>query len=322
MRRIVMGMRKLKYQFKKNWTVHIIGYKNKYLRIELVGGLCNKLYCLFSACEIAVKENAYLIEPEFGWHKKILFSDIYDIDYFNKTMSKYYNGKDIMISRKLYKESNIYSKRTVTNYTDLWEYSEKILAHQRKQCEVSGDSFQLKVLEALKLKEEYLTIIQQYSNIQFTTAVQIRVESDWKGYSTIMKTENKEILLIDLNDLLNMLSEFGANDFFFTTGENQDEILHKMKDKGMNAFYFFDSSLEYEINAAINFEICCLAKKFIGLSRSTFSNVITLKRAALLNNDNSYIYNYNNKILKRIDLGLQPQASCSISKETVISQTM
>jgi len=314
-----MKIHKLKYRLKKYWTEHIIGYKNKYLDIKLAGGLCNKLYCLFSACEIAIKENAYLIEPEFGWHKKILFSDIFDIEYFNKTMSKYYNGKDIMISRKLYDENDTYRKKTVKNYNDLWNYSEKILAQEREKCEISKDSFKLKVLEALKLKKEYLTIIEKYLNIKSTTAVQIRVESDWQRYSGVMKVGSDEILLVDINQLLSMLSEFGANHFFFTTGENQEEILKKIEENAMNAFYFFDPSLEYEINAAINFEICCLAKEFIGLSRSTFSNLIALKRGTLLNNDNSYIYNYNNKILKRVDLGLQPLASLSICKKTIIS---
>ena len=78
--------------------------------------------------------------------------------------------------------------------------------------------------------------------------------------------------------------------------------------------FFYDPSLEYEINAAINFEILSHSKKFIGLSRSTFSNLITLKRQLLLNKNENYIYNYGEKIHMRSDYGLYPSAFESINK--------
>ena len=83
---------------------------------------------------------------------------------------------------------------------------------------------------------------------------------------------------------------------FFTCGEKQNNIQSLFSEKNIQCEYIFDKDLEYEINAAINFDICCRSKQFIGLTRSTFSNLITLKRH-LTNKDESYIYNYKKEIL-------------------------
>ena len=93
------------------------------LQVELKGGLCNKLFCLFSACDIAIKNNIKLLEPVFGWNTDILFSDIYDISYFNSVMKKYNGGSDIMIPQAD-KHKRKYKMMSAPN---LWKYSENIL---------------------------------------------------------------------------------------------------------------------------------------------------------------------------------------------------
>ena len=299
------------------WIITPIYYNGKYLKIELKGGLCNKLHCLFSACDIALKTNCILIEPFFGWKEEILFSDIYDIDYFNEIMGQYNNQQQIMLPRNKLNDS-VKKSKIITNLVSLWEYSNKELAIERLYCSINKDSTKLKVLKALKLKSEFEELVSENTTNLFT-AIQVRIESDWVEYANKMTVEENETLLINKEELLKMMSNFNIEgDLFFTSGENHQEIAKTFEKLGIVPFYFYNSNYEYEINAAINFEICCKAHIFIGLSRSSYSNLIALKRAAILNNDNSFIYNLNNEILRRVDKGLQPVAIDSLTKPTII----
>jgi hypothetical protein len=297
-------------------------YKNKYLIVTLKGGLCNKLHCLFSACDIALKQKAYIVEPDFGWTKKILFSDIYDIEYFNEVMSKHYNNKKLMIAKdKIIKNKvlKFLSLKVIDNDIDLWNYSEKELEIERKSGMISAESTKLRVIEALKLRPEYENIVKEYLVNGLETAIQIRTESDWTKHAEFLEvSDRKESVLVSLDKIMSMISTMSkSKSIFFTSGENHQEIINYLKKLNYNVNYFFDSKLEYEINAAINFEICSRASSFIGNSRSSYSNLISLKRAFLLGTDKSFIYNYGNEIHLRIDKGLQISASESISKKTI-----
>ncbi|WP_026914474.1 hypothetical protein [Christiangramia portivictoriae] len=308
---IKAGIKKILYKF-----FHL--YRGKYIGIHLQGGLCNKLHCLASACEIALKEHAKLIEPKFGWKEKILFSEIYDLEHFNRSFFETTGVKDLMISREDYEKSEFQNK-SVENVISLWDHSEKNLKRSRDSNSVKKDSIIIKLLYALQLQPKFEIIVEEYSHNPDYTAAQMRTESDWRRYTREFNGKGKERIYIPTEEIIDMLDDFViSGNLFFTTGEEQEHMRDLFKAKGFKADYYYDPANEYEINAAINFEICCRAKKFIGLSRSSFSNLISLKRAVILNNDQSFIYNYDHKILKRIDKGLQYKAALSISEKTVI----
>ena len=317
---IKKSMHKIRYYaIKKLFKNH----QNKYLIIKLKGGLCNKLHCLFSACDIALNQKAYIVEPDFGWNNKILFSDIYDIEYFNKVMSKHCSNKELMIPKdRIIKNKflKFLSLKLIDNDIDLWNYSERELAIERESGMISSESIKLRVLEALKLKPEYENIVKQYLSNGLETAIQIRTESDWTNHAKFLEvSDQKESVLVSLHKIMSMISKVSeSKNIFFTSGENHQEIISYLKKLDYSVNYFFDSKLEYEINAAINFEICSRANSFIGNSRSSYSNLISLKRAFLLFNDKSFIYNYGNEIHLRVDKGLQTTAPESISKKTII----
>lgn len=293
-------------------------YKGKYLAIQLEGGLCNKLHCLISACDMAINKKFFLIEPDFGWERKILFSDIYDLEYFNFEMSKFTNGNDIMISREKSHEKLI-KKNSLDNVIDLWEYSVKKICKQRKNGKIEKDETKLRVLKALKLKPELQKVVDYYKSDKKYTALQIRTESDWERYAKVKKAAKNEKIFVSLDGIIKMLSDFEMiGGLFFTSGQNHLKISYNLKKEGINSQYCYEPDYEYEINAAINFEICCQAEYFIGLSRSTFSNLISLKRAVVLNNDQSFIYNYKDKILRRQDKGLQMLGELALNKKTMI----
>jgi len=287
--------------------------KRNILEAKLQGGLCNKLYGLFSACEIAQKNNFQILEPEFGWKKKILFSDIYDIDFFNQNMSKHLGGRNIMIAMDTVRNEKLEKKIRCDRVEKInfWKWSENNLSYLRANKVIYSNSIMVNVLKSLKLRKEFECVVDKY--LSGSLAVQFRIESDWAEYIKWKKAEDNEILLIDPNQLIKMLKAFKADEVFFTTGENQAFVQELLDKNNIKSTYFYDDKFEYEINAAINFEILSRAQKFIGLSRSSFSNLITLKRHLILNNPENYIYNYGDEITKRVDYGLYPAASNSVS---------
>ena len=284
------------------------------MEVNLTGGLNNKLFCLFSACEIAIRDGIQILEPKLGWKRKILFSEIYDLDLFNANMRPHNNNKDILVRDR---DKDKY--KIVSNKQDLWGLSAKAITKMRHECSIPRKSCLTTVLKSLDLNKQNKVYVNQFK-VDKTNSLQIRIEDDWVAYSKAKQNEigENEVLLIDLNNLIDLYSKFTGENIFFTTGQNHQHIKNKFESNNINAEYFYDDRLEYEVNAAINFEICCRSKNFIGLTRSTFSNLVALKRA-LSNNDNSYIYNLNNTILKRVDSGLQHIPGDAISKPTSFS---
>ena len=276
------------------------------LEITLKAGLCNKLYCLFSACQIAIKNDIQILEPFFGWDKRILFSEIYDMFFFNEQMKSMNNGKNIMISRDEYiKQKSKYILKK--NMVNLWKHAGIVLAKQREKQHMSLMCMNIVVLNALKLNKVNKKILDLFIDIENRNGLHMRVESDWVIH-TSKKTNIKdnELYLINSTDLIDLYKDkYKLEDIFFTTGENQKELSKGFEKQNIDSKFMFVEKMEYEINAAINFELCCRAKRFIGISRSTFSNLITLKR--FLNGKNeSFIYNLRGSIYQRIDKGLYP----------------
>ena len=274
-------------------------------KLKLKGGLCNKLFCLFSGVEIAIRDKEKLLEPNFGLRNDILFSDIYDIEFFNQKIRESTGVKDLMIPSKTQKDSCLLSKAKIIDGNFLWNLSEKNLKKQRKENIMEKSCMNIVVLGALRLNAENLKIVNVI-NIENKNAVHIRIENDWVQYSKTKKVIKNETLLIKLETLINIYKEkWNNSELFFTTGENHDIIIEKLRTYKINSQYLFMEVKDYEINAAINFELCLRSKNFVGLSRSTFSNLVTLKRC-LNSNHNNFIYNYKEEILLRLDMGLHP----------------
>lgn len=130
----------------------LIKKMNTYLQPSLRGGLCNKLFCLFSACDIAIKNKQSLIEPIFGLKKPILFSEIYDLNFFNENMRPYFNG-DIIV-----KKENIPLNSDVVILDNLWEYSQSLLRTQRKSRTLKNNCMNIVVLNALRINPSFKNI--------------------------------------------------------------------------------------------------------------------------------------------------------------------
>jgi hypothetical protein len=311
--------------------------EQKYLKVELIGGLCNKLFCFFSAVDIALTEGYTLIEPEFGWKTKVKMSSVWNIDKIRTGIPelKWCSSDVFQLANIGLAVDNIVCKTGA----ELWAYSESVLLKQRKVCIFKRvDDVMCRVLALLEPAEcVFAAYRNENGNGEISAAdwlggkiaVHFRTESDWQAYS--VKKQRRmpmnEHCWSNNTDICNMVvAEFGkSNDYtvYIVSGEHGDEIMNILRDIGINSEYNYNIDLEYEQNAAMHWWICCNAGRgFVGLSRSTFSNLVCLRRELDRVVGGCWIYNYwsngNKKLQRRVDAGLQPVAYDSITKVTNI----
>ena len=123
-----------------------------------------------------------------------MFSDIYDIDFFNQSMSEHFGGRNIMVAAATIRNENLKKKVRYDKFC-LWEHSGKSLSHLRRHKVIYSNSMMIHVLKSLKLRKEFNAIVDNHLNAPI--AVQFRIETDWVKYSKRKKVGTNETLLID-----------------------------------------------------------------------------------------------------------------------------
>jgi hypothetical protein len=271
------------------------------IKFRYTKGLCNNLFKLFTACRIAEVEGKRLIEPVFKWGRRpaVKFSDIYDLDYFNSRMQV--NGKP-MIVREAGIDPRVIDDRSLTY--DLWKGDRRLydLTRQRRENRIPRGCPSVRVLMALRLNPRHQPIVNAQSHIN---AIHVRWEPEWVGHAEKRQPgmPTGETMLVAPRRIAAMYSRHFGHPVFFTTGLGHAQVTEDFAAEGVTTTHFFDDARAYEVNAAINFEICAQAPVFIGNSRSTFSNLIALRRH-LVNVGPSFIYNYKDCLMLRKDAGL------------------
>lgn len=296
----------------------------KYLRAELIGGLCNKVFCLISAIDICLLEGYTLIEPNFGWTRPVKMGTVWNLDKLIAGVS----GLKIVSQTEL--DKLVGAEIVTRSGAELWKYSETILAKQRAECQLRRSrDICCRVLDCLEPSSELLVRVAGLINggISEFCAVHFRTETDWLEYSKRKQRRMPagEHIWTSNADIAGMvIKQFSPEaKIFFTCGENRAEITKLFTTCGDGRTQcFYDDALEYEQNGALNWYICSMAGGgFVGLSRSTFSNLICLKRKLAGVGGSCWIYNYGDSgLIKRVDMGLQPVGEDAIKKETVIME--
>jgi len=278
-----------------------------YLQVDLISGLCNKHYCLISALSMA-KENGYtLVEPYYGWKKKICFSDIFDWSHFRDQMRE--NGISTINLDNFSQFKDVVNVKKVDGNI-LWQISEKRLKKIREDKSIEENDIILLFLKSLRPNEMNLSIISKFKKKlgKNYVAIHQRIEDDWCSAVVNWYSVPGECLIHSTKQIIKKYTEeFGSDpssNIFISTGQKHQITIEEWENKGYKALTFFED-LEYEINAAMHFFLCIDSEIFIGNSRSTFTNLITMTRELLCKGEN-FIYNHETKgLLKRLDKGLQ-----------------
>ena len=288
----------------------------KYVKFRYKKGLWNNLFKMFTACRIAEVEGRQLIEPIFKWNRRpaVNFSDIYDLDHFNSRMRV--RGRP-MIVREAEVDPQLIDDRSMTY--DLWRGSPNIydLNKQRELNCIPRGCSSTRVLMALRIHPQNRQTVEDRIPMN---AIHVRWESEWVGHAQKRQPglPAGERMLVPPTEIASMYSKQFKAPVFFTTGAGHAQVTQDFAGQGVETAHFFDGTLPYEVNAAINFEICTRAPVFVGNSRSTFANLITLKRH-LTGAGSSFIYNCNDHLLPRVDAGLHFVGQDTVTKHVLVA---
>ena len=310
--------------YEKHYNPNI--YKNaeiKYINIDYDNnghqGLFNKLIYLSGLVRFCLKYvNIRIVEPLYkigvNHHtvcdKGILFSEIFNIDFFNKKMENlfYMVPRNDVSKYKLniielpHKYANIYGWNIEHN-----DYINK--ATNMNKISIN-DNILIKVLDALKLNNSNMNILKKELNLLGNNynAIHMRTETDWPG----SWEKNSNDLIVDLYKKSTIYDS--KTPLFFSTGEAHNEIKHKFSKINVTSHTYVSSELLYDLKTAISYTLCLLSDTFISHTYSTFSSLITMQRELIYKNNKNYSYD-SNSIYKRLDKGLNYKKVIETNKD-------
>lgn len=138
--------------------------------LELTGSFNDKLLKFLIICNIAKERKFILIEPYFSWNRLYLFSDIYDLEYFNTMLKGLINTRCLVISRDVFSKLSNYKK---TSFKKLL-YSNNIYSDIDIYKIYDNYPFIIKCLKSLKLLDKLHSQIKLENSYNYLYLLDIR----------------------------------------------------------------------------------------------------------------------------------------------------
>jgi hypothetical protein len=310
--------------YEKHYKPNI--YKNseiKYINIDYDNnghqGLFNKIIYLSGLVRFCLKYvNVRIIEPIYKIgiehhtisNKGILFSEIFNIDFFNKKMENLF----YMIPRNDVLQYNLSIIELPHKYANIYGWDTEHNDYINKATNMNkisiNDNILIKVLDALKLNNNNMNILKKELKLLGNNynAIHMRTESDWPQ----SWEKNSNDLIINLYKKSTIYD--CKTPLFFSTGESHNVIKEKFSKINVKSHTYVSSELLYDLKTAISYTLCLLSDTFISHTYSTFSSLITMQRELVHKNTKNYSYD-NISIYKRLDKGLNYKKVIETNKD-------
>lgn len=268
-------------------------------RISLIG-LINS--ASKEGCGVVLPSHLRDFKPKPFTNNKIKWTDVFTV-FDKKTLFDYLNLSDIPFIVHNYENSELSPNVKLINDGDIFTGGARLVQKISNNPEILNliGSFKPSVM----LLEEANSIFAQLS--KGTVGLQFRVENDWQYYLDRVAgggyDNDEEFLNTDIEKIfLKLKNTIGIDvvSIYACCDENDlplsiDQIKSLAIDFGIRLFFKSDFVLNREFMSSlqlsmIDFALCGLFQIYIGLSRSTFSNMVSMY-AHSITNKRHYVYN-------------------------------